>query len=106
MTLTLDNGAEEPNPTYCDGLYNGRPIPGLRVVNVSITLPYSDEVEAFRPDYLLDEDSPTVALKLTFSTSNPDENVEIYLPNINCDSNLFAFICNNLSHIICCSSTA
>jgi len=82
VTLSLDNGAEEPNPTYCDGLYNGRPIPGLRVVNVDISLPYSDEVEAFRQDYLLNVESPTVALKLTFSTSNPDENVEIFLPNV------------------------
>lgn len=82
VTLSIDNGAEEPNPTYCDGLYNGRPIPGLRVVNVDITLPYSDEVEAFRQNYLLNEDAPTVALKLTFSTANPEENVEIFIPNV------------------------
>ena len=82
VTISIDNGAEEPNPTYCDGLYNGRPIPGLRVVNVDITLPYSNEVEQFRQDYLLNEDAPTVALKLTFSTANEDENVEVYLPNV------------------------
>lgn len=82
VTFTLDNGAEEPNPTYCDGLYNGRPIPGLRVVTLDISLPYSDEVEDFRQSYLLNEDAPTVALKLTFSTANPEENVEIFFPNV------------------------
>ena len=82
VVLTLDNGTEEPSPTYCDGLYNGRPIPGLRVVTTDITLPYSDEVESFRENYLLNEDAPTVALLLEFTTANPDEKITIYLPNV------------------------
>lgn len=82
VTITIDNGVEEPDATYCDGLYNGRPIPGLRVVTADITLPFSDEVETFRQSYLLDEDAPTVALQLEFTTSDTDEKIEIYLPNV------------------------
>jgi len=82
VSITIDNGAEEPDATYCDGLYNGRPIPGLRTVSVAITLPYSNEVESFRQDYLLNEDAPTVALKLQFTTSDTEETVDVYLPNV------------------------
>ena len=81
-TITIDNGAEEPSATYCDGLYNGRPIPGLRTVTADITLPFSDTVESFRQAYLLNESAPTVALLLQFTTSDEDETVDVYLPNV------------------------
>ena len=80
--ITIENGTEEAPATYCDGLYNGRPVIGLRTVNVDVNIPYSDAFETFRQTYLLDIDSPTVALKLTFTTNDPDENIEIYLPNV------------------------
>ena len=82
VSITIDNGTEEPDATYCDGLYNGRPIPGLRSVTVDITLPFSDTVESFRQNYLLDEDAPTVALKLQFTTADTDETVDVYIPNL------------------------
>lgn len=90
-TLTIDNGLEEAPATYCTGLYKGRPVPGLRSVTTDFNIPYSDNVEAFKQAYLMDEEGPTVALKLTFSNGNPDENVEIYLPNLavmSADSNV------------------
>lgn len=80
--ISVDNGTEEAPATYCDGLYNGRPVLGLRTVDVDIKIPYSDAFETFRNTYLLDTDSPTVALKLTFTTNNPDENIVIYMPNV------------------------
>lgn len=82
VSITIDNGVEEPDATYCDGLYNGRPIPGLRSVSVDISLPYSDEVETFRQSYLLNVEAPTVALKLEFTTSDADEMIEVYIPNL------------------------
>lgn len=82
VSITIDNGVEEPDATYCDGLYNGRPIPGLRSVTADISLPYSNEVETFRQTYLLNEAAPTVALKLEFTTSDTDEKIEVYIPNL------------------------
>lgn len=82
VSITIDNGVEEPDATYCDGLYNGRPIPGLRSVTADISLPYSNEVETFRQTYLLNEAAPTVALKLEFTTSDTDEIIEVYIPNL------------------------
>ena len=82
VDLSIENGTEEAPATYCDGLYNGRPVLGLRTVGVDVNIPFSDTFETFRQTYLLDPDGPTVALKLTFSTSDPDENIEIYMPNV------------------------
>ena len=80
--ITIENSTEEAPATYCDGLYNGRPVIGLRAVNVDIDLPYGTDVETFKSTYLLDTDAPTVALELKFTTSNPDEYITIYLPNV------------------------
>ena len=81
-TITIDNGVEDSPATYCSGLYNERPIPGLRSVTVSCDIPYSDQLDLFRQTYFQDEGSPTVAMKLEFTTSNADEKIEIYLPNV------------------------
>ena len=80
--ISIDNSTSEAPATYCDGFYNGRPVIGQRTVNVDFRIPYSDAVDAFRQDYLLDEEAPTVALKLVFTTKNTDENIEIYMPNV------------------------
>ena len=80
--ITIENSTEEAPATYCDGLYNGRPVIGLRAVNVDIDLPYGTDVETFKSTYLLDTDAPTVAIELKFTTSNPDEYITIYLPNV------------------------
>lgn len=82
-TITIDNGVEDSPATYCSGLYNERPIPGLRSVLVSCTIPYSDDLDSFRDTYFSDDTSPCVALKLQFTTSNADEKIDIYLPNVN-----------------------
>lgn len=80
--ITIENSTEEAPATYCDGLYNGRPVIGLRAVNVDIDLPYGTDVETFKSTYLLDTDAPTVALELKFTTSDPNEYITIYLPNV------------------------
>lgn len=82
-TITIDNGIEDSPATYCSGLYNERPIPGLRSVRVQCTIPYSTELETFRDTYFSDETSPCCALKLTFTTSSSAEKIEVYLPNVN-----------------------
>lgn len=80
--ITIENSTEEAPATYCDGLFNGRPVIGLRAVNVDIDLPYGTDVETFKSTYLLDTDAPTVALELKFTTSDPNEYITIYLPNV------------------------
>ena len=81
-TITIDNSVEDSPATYCSGLYNEQPVPGLRVVGVNCNIPYSAELDTFRKTYLLDPEAPTVALKLVFTTANPDENIEIYCPHV------------------------
>ena len=80
--ITIENSTEEAPATYCDGLYNGRPVIGLRSVNVDIDLPYGTDVETFKSTYLLDTAAPTVAIELKFTTSDPDEYITVYLPNV------------------------
>ena len=82
-TITIDNGVEDSPATYCSGLYNERPIPGLRSVIVQCTIPYSTELDTFRNTYFEDETSPCVALDLEFTTSDASEKISIYLPNVN-----------------------
>jgi len=81
--ITIDNGVEDSPATYCSGLYNERPIPGLRSVTVSCDIPYSEALDTFRDTYFSDDTSPCVALKLTFTTADAGEKVEVYLPNVN-----------------------
>lgn len=80
--ISIENSTEEAPATYCDGLYNGRPVLGLRAVTVDVDLPYGDDVEAFRQDYLLNTDAPTVAIELKFTTADPDEYITVYMPNV------------------------
>lgn len=84
--ITIDNGTEEAPATYCTGIFSGRPVPGLRGVGVDFSIPYSDAVDTLRNTYYKDPSSPTVALLLKFTTSDPDENVEIYIPHVSITS--------------------
>ncbi len=84
--ISIDNGIEEAPATYCSGLYSGRPVMGLRVVTADFTIPYSDDMDSFKRTYYLGAESPCVALKLTFTTADPDENIEVYLPYVNITS--------------------
>jgi len=84
--ITIDNGVEDAPATYCSGLYAGRPVPGLRVVSVDFSIPYSDAVDTLRNTYYKDPTSPTVALLLKFTTSDADESVEIYIPHVSITS--------------------
>ena len=82
-TITIDNGVEDSPATYCSGLYNERPIPGLRTVSVQCQIPYSTDLDTFRETYYADEASPCVALDLEFTTSDNTEKIAMYLPNVN-----------------------
>ena len=84
--IGIDNGTEDAPATYCSGLYAGRPVPGLRVVSVDFSIPYSDAVDTLRNTYYKDPASPTVALLLKFTTSDPDENIEVYIPHVSITS--------------------
>lgn len=81
-SITIDNAVEDSPATYCSGLYNEQPVPGLRSVTASINIPYSQALDTFRTTYLLDPTSPTVSLKLTFTTSNNNEKIEILIPHL------------------------
>ncbi len=80
--LTIDNSLEETPATYCSGLYKGRPSPGQRSVTVNFQLPFSTDTDTFRKTYYTAVDAPCVSLALTFTTSDPDENIVIELPHV------------------------
>ena len=82
VEVTIDNAIEDAPATYCSGLYNERPVPGLRSVSVNVAIPYDTDFDTFRDTYYLATSSPTVALKLTFTTSDTTEKVEILIPNV------------------------
>ena len=82
VEIVIDNSVEDSPATYCSGLYNERPVPGLRIVSVNVTIPYDTPIDTFRDTYLLDPEAPTVALKLTFTTADAGEKVEILLPHV------------------------
>jgi len=82
VQIVIDNGVEDSPATYCSGLYNERPIPGLRNVSVNVTIPYDTALDLFRETYLLDPSAPTCALKLTFTTADAGEKVEVVMPNV------------------------
>lgn len=82
VEIVIDNAVEDSPATYCSGLYNERPVPGLRVVSVNVTIPYDTPIDTFRDQYLLNPDAPTVALKLTFTTADSGEKVDILLPHV------------------------
>ena len=84
--ITIDNGMEDAPATYCTGIRSGRPVMGLRSVTVDFSIPYSESIDTFRKTYYLAEESPCVALKLVFTTSDTEENIEIYLPYVNITS--------------------
>ena len=84
--ITIDNGIEDSPATYCTGVYSGRPVMGLRSVTVDFSIPYSENVDAFKSKYYSALASPCVSLKLVFTTSDTDENIEILMPNVNITS--------------------
>ena len=81
-TITIDNGIEDAPKTYCSGIYAGQPVKGQRSVSVDFNIPYSDAMDSFKDTYYLAQNAPYVALKLEFTTTNPDEKIEIVLPNV------------------------
>lgn len=84
--ITIDNGTEDSPATYCTGIKSGRPVMGLRSVTVDFSIPYSDSIDTFKRTYYLSQESHCVALKLVFTTSDTDENIEIYLPFVSITS--------------------
>ena len=84
--ITIDNGLEDAPATYCTGIKSGRPVMGLRSVTVDFSIPYSEDVDAFKKKYYLSEESPSVSLKLVFTTADTDENIEILMPYVNITS--------------------
>ena len=83
VEITIDNAIEDSPATYCSGLYNERPVPGLRNVSVRVNIPYDSALDTFRETYLLDPESPTCALKLTFTTADAGEKVDVLMPHVN-----------------------
>ena len=84
--ITIDNGCEDAPSVYSSGVYSQRPMMGRRSVSVDFSIPYSDAVDSFKRSYYTSEDSPSVALKLRFTTSDAEEYVEVYIPYLNITS--------------------
>ncbi|MFA7118171.1 MAG: hypothetical protein WC159_05285 [Sphaerochaetaceae bacterium] len=68
------------------GFSADRPIMGLSPETVDFNFLYSDDMDSFKKTEYLGNDSPCVALKLSFTTSNADTNIKIHLPYMNATS--------------------
>ena len=79
-TFKIDNALEEVPKTYKSGLYNNRPVNGKRLITLDLSIPYSDEIEVFKDNYLLA--NSTAALSLEFSTRDPLYKLSIDIPNV------------------------
>lgn len=79
-TLKIDNALEESPKTYASGYYSGQPQHGIRNVTIDFEIPYSKDIEDFKSNYLITEN--TAQVTLTFTSSISDYKVEIILANV------------------------
>lgn len=79
-SLKLDNSLEEAPKTYSSGLYKGRPQHGRRSATISFEIPYSEEIETFKENYLVSE--ATAAIELVFTSSDKDYSVSVAMPHV------------------------
>jgi len=84
--ITIDNAVEMAPACYDSGFYNERPVMGRRAVTIDFSIPYQESVDTFKKTYYQSETSPSLAMKLKFTTSDTSEKIELYMPHINITS--------------------
>lgn len=79
-SLKLDNALETAPKTYASGLYAGQPQHGRRSVTITFEIPYKENIETLKDDYLTTEKNASV--ELFFTSSNAEYSVKTIIPNL------------------------
>lgn len=80
VSIAIENNLEDAPRVYSTGLYKGKPKHGRRNVTVSITLPYSEEVETFKNTYLTTEANASITLEC--ASSDSAYKLKVQMPNV------------------------
>lgn len=79
-SLKLDNALETAPKTYASGLYAGQPQHGRRSVTITFEIPYKENIETLKDEYLTTEKNASV--ELFFTSSNAEYSVKTIIPNL------------------------
>ena len=79
-SIKIDNALETAPRTYASGLYSGQPQHGKRSVTVSFEIPYKENIEELKDEYLTTEKNASI--ELLFSSSNKDYTIRTIIPNL------------------------
>lgn len=80
-SITINNALVEAPKVYSSGLYRLQPKPAQREVTVSLTIPYSADIDAFAKSYLTTEENVALVLKFT-STDTANEYITVTMPAV------------------------
>lgn len=80
-SITINNALVEAPKVYSSGLYRLQPKPAQREVTVSLTIPYSADVDTFAKSYLTTEENVALVLKFT-STDTENEYITVTMPAV------------------------
>ena len=79
-SLKLDNALETAPKTYASGLFDGQPQHGRRSVTITFEIPYKENIETLKDEYLTTEKNASV--ELFFTSSNAEYSVKTIIPNL------------------------
>lgn len=79
-SLKLDNALEAAPKTYASGLYAGQPQHGRRSVTITFEIPYKENIETLKDEYLTTEKNASV--ELLFTSSNAEYSIKTIIPNL------------------------
>lgn len=79
-SVKIDNALETAPKTYASGLYAGQPQHGRRSVTISFEIPYKENIETLKDEYLTTEKNASI--ELFFTSSNAEYSVKTIIPNL------------------------
>ena len=79
-SVKIDNALETAPRTYASGLYASQPQHGRRSVTITFEIPYSEDIEKLKDDYLTTEDNASV--ELYFTSSDSSYSIRTIIPNL------------------------
>lgn len=79
-SLKLDNALETAPKTYASGLYAGQPQHGRRSVIITFEIPYKENIETLKDEYLTTEKNASI--ELFFTSSNAEYSIKTIIPNL------------------------
>lgn len=79
-SIKIDNALETAPRTYSSRLYAGQPQHGKRSVTVTFEIPYKENIEELKDEYLTTEKNASI--ELLFTSSDADYSVRTIIPNL------------------------